>query len=115
MFSACQRNGHINLPEMWTETQISTVYTISAAQFLILLNGFQKQSFLFLPGGGRTKGTASNFSVSVRSRNRRKLKKAKTKTTNADSMLKTIAAGDRLVVETLCTNSWVDVVWQVLD
>ena len=30
-------------------------------------------------------------------------------------MLKTIAAGDRLVVETLCTNSWVDVVWQVLD
>jgi len=60
-------------------------------------------------GGGRMKGGMSNFSVSLRSKNKRKLRKAKTK---AESPTNPITAGDRLVVETLCTNSWIDVVWQ---
>lgn len=66
-----------------------------------------------ISGGGRTKGGVSNFSVSVRSRKKRKLRKAKNKAAN--DFPTNLSAGDRIVVETLCTNSWVDVVWQVFD
>ena len=52
--------------------------------------------------------------MATRSLKRRKLRKAKPKTNNESiSAFVPVAPGDQMVVETLCTYSWVDVVWQV--